>query len=96
MTFFVVLLFFVVIWMSLVIFAKQEAKTLLSKYDTPLPRIKSNDIILMIRKLREINEKGIIQKEDAKDCKRIIAFLKGSLLMVPILMVLIVAVTLFI
>ena len=96
MTFFVVLLFFVVIWMSLVIFAKQEAKALLRKYDSPLPWIKSNDIILMIRKLREINEKGIVQKEDVKDCKQIIAFLKSSLLMVPILMVLIIAITLFI
>lgn len=77
------------------VYAKQEAKTILYKYDIQLSQFDSNDIILIIRKMREIYKKGIIRKEDIKESKRIMAFLKESLLMVPILMIFAIALVIF-
>ena len=57
MIIFIVLLIFLVVWVSLVMFAKQEAKSLLSKCGAPLPWIRSNSIIMMVRKLQELKEK---------------------------------------
>ncbi len=95
MVFFIVLLVFLVFWISLVIFAKQEAKALLSKYDTSLPWIRSNSIILMVRKLQEIKEKGIIgEKDDVGECKFIIFILKGTLIIFPIIIILTIIATL--
>ena len=94
MIYFVVLLVFLVVWISLVIFAKQEAKSLLSKYGTPLPWIRSNSIILMVRKLQEIKEKGFIEEvEDAGKCKFIVFILKGTLIVFPIIMILTITAT---
>lgn len=90
MTFFVVLLVFLVAWIVLVTYAKQEAKSLLSKYGTPLPWSRSNSIIQMVRKLQELKEKGIIEeKEDVGECKFIVLVLKGTLIMFPIVMILV-------
>lgn len=96
MIFFVVLLVFLVIWFSLVIFAKQEAKSLLSKYGTPLPWIRSNSIILMFRKLQELKEKGFIEeKEEVRECQFIAFILKSTLIIFPIIMILTITATLF-
>ena len=97
MIFFVVLLFFLVVWVSLVILAKQEAKSLLCKYGTPLPWIRSNSIVLMVRKLQELNETGTIEdKEDVGKNKFIVFVLKNTLIIFPIIMILTIIATLFI
>lgn len=96
MIIFIVLLIFLVVWVSLVMFAKQEAKSLLSKCGAPLPWIRSNSIIMMVRKLQELKEKGIIEeKEDVGECKFIIFILKGTLIIFPIIMILIITTTFF-
>lgn len=90
-------LFFYVVWISLIIYAKQEAKSLLSKYGTPLPWIRSNSIILMIRKLQQLKGKGIIEeKEDVGECKFVVFILKGTLIIFPIIMILTITATFFI
>ena len=97
MVFFIILLGSLVVLISLVIFAKQEAKSLLSKYGTPLPWIRSNSIILMVRKLQELKEKGLIEeKEDVEEIKFIVFILKGTLIFFPIIMILIITATFFI
>ena len=97
MIFFIILLGFLVVWISLVIFAKKEAKSLLSKYGTPLPWIRSNSIILMVRKLQELKEKGFIEeKEDVGESKFIVFILKGTLIIFPIIMILTITATFFI
>ena len=96
MIIFIVLLIFLVVWGSLVMFAKQEAKSLLSKCGAPLPWIRSNSIIMMVRKLQELKEKGIIEeREDVGECKFIIFILKGTLIIFPIIMILIITSTFF-
>lgn len=97
MVIFIVLLGSLVVLISLVIFAKQEAKSLLSKYGTPLPWIRSNSIILMVRKLQELKEKGLIEgKEDVGETKFIVFILKGTLIFSPIIMILTIIATFFI
>lgn len=97
MVIFIVLLGSLVVLISLVIFAKQEAKSLLSKYGTPLPWIRSNSIILMVRKLQELKEKGLIEgKEDVGETKFIVFILKGTLIFFPIIMILTIIATFFI
>ncbi len=96
MVIFIVLLGSLVVLISLVIFAKQEAKSLLSKCGAPLPWIRSNSIIMMVRKLQELKEKGIIEeREDVGECKFIIFILKGTLIIFPIIMILIITSTFF-
>ena len=74
MIIFIVLLIFLVVWVPLVMFAKQEAKSLLSKCGAPLPWIRSNSII-MVCKLQELKEKGIIEeKEDVGECKFVVHY----------------------
>lgn len=96
MFFFIVLLVSLVVLISLVIFAKQEAKSLLSKYGTPLPWISSHSILLMVRKLQELKEKGLIEgEEDVGETKFIVFILKGTLIIFPIIMILTIIATLF-
>lgn len=97
MIIFIVLLVFLGVWISLVIYAKQEAKSILSKCGTPLPWIRSNNIIIMVRKLQQLKEQGIIEeKEDVGECKFVIFILKGTLILFPIIMILTITVTFFI
>ena len=72
------------------------SKSLLSKYGTPLPWIRSNSIILMFRKLQELKEKGFIEeKEEVRECQFIAFILKSTLIIFPIIMILTITATLF-
>ena len=96
MIFFVILLVFLVVWFTILLFVKQEARALISKYSTPLPWIRSNSIIMMIRKLQELKVKGLIEeKEDGRDCNIILWVLKGTLIIFPIVMIFIIIATSF-
>ena len=90
MNFLIIILIIFAIWMSLVIYAKQEAKSLLSKYDAPLPLVKSNSIVSMIRKLRKLLEQRTIGKEDVGECKFIMAILKWTFVVFPTVMILVI------
>jgi len=87
-----IFIFLLVIWTVLVIFSKQEAKSILDKYGKSLPWIKSNSIIVMISKLRELKEQKILNDDDVGECDFLITILKGTFLVFPfffILMILI-------
>lgn len=88
MTFLIISLIFFVIWMSLVVYAKQEARSLLNKYGTPLSWLSFNSVVSMLHKLKELNNRGVFDKDDAVECKFITLILKSIFIMLPVFMIL--------
>lgn len=84
----VVTIVFLALWMALVLFAMSEARSMLSKYDNPLPWIHSRSITSAVRNLREIKDKGVVEKEDVGEYKFIMIILKGTFIVLPLCMLL--------
>ena len=87
----VVTIVFLALWMALVLFAMSEARSMLSKYDNPLPWIHSRSITSAVRNLREIKDKGVVEKEDVGEYKFIMIILKGTFIVFPLCMLLFLA-----
>ncbi len=85
MTLLICVIFLVTIWIILFIYATQEGKELLNKYNDPLSWNDSNNTIKMIRKLQNIYEHKTIKEEDIKVFKLIVIILKTSWIVVIIL-----------
>ena len=76
------------IWMALVVYAKQEAKSLFNKYGTPLSWVSSNSVVSILRKLKELKNRGDFDKDDTIECKFITIVLKSIFIIFPIFMIL--------
>ena len=87
MTFLIILVISLTIWTFLLLYIKKEARSLLFKYGSPLPWIKSNSIIMMIRRLRELERQGIVENDDIGECRFIILTLKCTLIFFPTVMI---------
>lgn len=82
-----VLLVFLAIWGAILVFAKKEAKQLLSKYAESLTWVESNNVIIMLRRLRWLFEQNIIEDSDIGLYHSVTKILAFSLYSIPLLMI---------
>jgi hypothetical protein len=87
MTFLVIFVVFLTIWMLSLLYTKKEARLLLCKYGNPLPWIRSNSIFLMMHRLRELKKKGVIENDDISEYRFIMCTLKWTLILFPVVMI---------
>lgn len=52
-----------------------------------MPWIRSNSVIMMIRRLRELERQGVVENDDIGECRFIILTLKCTLIFFPIVMI---------